>query len=128
MMADGITRAEVREIALGAIAGWADGWTGDDGVNPQRRVRVAGGDTGYVDLRVEGAPGTGEPDRLFRVTAVVTETLPSRPSGLIEGSGRRGAPRDLPSSPRRGDIAPFETGEPFRSAAEADWDGSRGYS
>jgi len=79
----GIIRADVREIALGAIAGWADGWTGDDGVNPQRRVRVAAAGDRYVDLRVEGAPGTDEPDKLFRVTAVVTETLrcdPAMPS------------------------------------------------
>ena len=71
----GITAGEVREIAAGAVTGWADGWTGDDGVNPQRRVRVAGFGDGYVDLRVEGARFTDEPDRLFRVTLAVVEIL-----------------------------------------------------
>jgi hypothetical protein len=42
-------------------------------VNPQRRVRVTGGDDGYVDLRVEGAQFTDEPEKLFRVTVVVVE-------------------------------------------------------
>ena len=78
MSKTGITLADVRDIAAGAMAGWADGWTGDDGVNPQRRVRVAGGDNGYVDMRVEGAPGTDEPDRLFRVLVVVTEIPPDQ--------------------------------------------------
>jgi hypothetical protein len=71
----GITAGEVREIAAGAVTAWAPGWTGDDGVNPQRRVRFAGFGDGYVDLRVEGAPYTDEPDRLFRVTLAVAEIL-----------------------------------------------------
>jgi hypothetical protein len=114
----GITLADVRDIAAGAIAGWADGWTGDDGVNPQRRVRVTGGDNGYVALRVEGAPGTDEPDRLFRVLVVVTETLPG-------AEGRQPAQHG-PWDQYAEYIAPVETGEPFRGAAERDWDASRG--
>jgi hypothetical protein len=114
----GITAEEVREIAAGAVTGWAPGWTGDDGVNPQRRVRVAGFGDGYVDLRVEGAPFTDEPDRLFRVMMVVTEIPPVQ---------LRPCSNDLAQfNPYQTFIAPVETGEPFRSAAEREWDDSRG--
>ena len=114
----GITAGEVREIAAGAVTGWADGWTGDDGVNPQRRVRVAGFGDGYVDLRVEGARFTDEPDRLFRVTLAVVEIPPG-----AEGRQRaQHGPRDQYAEY----IAPVETGEPFRGAAEREWDASRG--
>ncbi len=165
----GITADEVREIAAGAIAGWAPGWTGDDGVNPQRRVRVAGFGDGYVDLRVEGAPGTGEPDREFRVmltvVELVTEEAAVRALEEVREAGEERARRGIPwqvtvhdgecglpgpctahgnyacdeikpgppghsfrhrSQPPRPYIAPVETGEPFRSAVQAEWDDSYG--
>jgi hypothetical protein len=84
----GITAGEVREIAAGAVTGWAPGWTGDDGVNPQRRVRVAGYGDGYVDLRVEGARYTGEPEKLFRVMLVVTEISAGRERDDSRGDER----------------------------------------
>ena len=40
----------------------------------------------------------------------------------IEPSGRSGPVRQI----LRDYVAPVETGEPFRSAAEAEWDDSRG--
>ena len=127
MSEQGITAEEVREIAAGAIAGWAPGWTGDDGVNPQRRVRVAGLGDGHVDLRVEGAPGTGEPDRVFRVTLTVAElvtatTLRGQAEQIRQDIlGTAGGPV------HRGPyIAPVETGDRWRSGTEREWDDSRG--
>ena len=120
---EGITAEEVREIAAGAVAGWADGWTGDDGVNPQRRVRVSGSGDGYVDLRVEGAPGTSEPDREFRVILTVVELVTTEAAVRALEKVRE---RQAFSPPAYPYIAPVETGEPFRSGAEKEWDDSRG--
>ena len=124
MSEQGITADEVREIAAGAIAGWAPGWTGDDGVNPQRRVRVAGSGDGHVDLRVEGAPGTDEPDREFRVTLTVTELVTDEAAARALKEISQVLPEF--AAQLRLYIAPVETGEPFRSGAEREWDDSRG--
>lgn len=122
-----ITAEEVREIAAGAIAGWAPGWTGDDGRNPQRRVGIAGFGDGYVDLRVEGAPGTDEPDRVFRVVLTVAELVTTEAAfRALEEVREDVRKRQAFSPPVYPYIAPVETGEPFRSGAEREWDDSRG--
>ena len=138
---EGITAEEVREIAAGAIAGWAPGWTGDDGVNPQRRVRVTGYGDRYADLRVEGAPWSDETDREFRVMLIVAELQHPAGDGITDDTEAvRAFPGEIKPGPPghsfRGPvkfsppaypyIAPVETGEPFRSAAEREWDDSRG--
>ena len=124
---EGITAEEVREIAAGAIAGWATGWTGDDGVNPQRRVLTTGDGDGYVDLRVEGAQFTDEPDRMFRVMLTVAELVTEEAAvRALEEVREAARKRQAFSPPVYPYIAPVETAPPFRSGAELEWDDSRG--
>lgn len=125
---EGITAEEVREIAAGAVTGWAPGWTGDDGVNPQRRVRVSGFGDGYVVLLVEGAPGSGEPDRAFRVVLTVFELVTEEAAARLRDEVREAVRQNSVkfSPPAYPYIAPVETGEPFRSAVQGEWDDSYG--
>jgi hypothetical protein len=69
---NGITANEVCAEAMGCICGWI-GWTEPRDDSPQRRIRILDEGDSHVDVLVEGARYTDEPDRAFRIALAVTE-------------------------------------------------------
>lgn len=71
------TAERAREEAQGASAGWITGWTqpGDDRPDePQRRIRITDPEhDDYYDILVEGAQGSNEPDKRFRIRVTAEE-------------------------------------------------------
>jgi len=68
-----ITASQMLEEAVGTLHAWIDGYTEPDpeGKEPRRRIVVIGLTDSAIDVRVEGARFTNEPDLLFRITLEV---------------------------------------------------------
>ena len=65
---------ELLAYATDVLAGWLDGWMEPSAAGgPQRRAVVTAFNDppGVLDVRIEGAPWTGERDRRFRFTLAV---------------------------------------------------------
>lgn len=73
----GTTAAEALGYVAGVLGEWLPGYISSAGNGPQRRIRLVSLEVtdgrAVAGIRAEGARGTGEPDRYFRIALAVAE-------------------------------------------------------